>query len=300
MEKKARFDFELRPLRSEPEAGLIHVEIVPDPRRYAEVSIDGVTHYRDRYLDTVVSLQVMAQQMKGLPIYRLQPAIESTPAYAKKRLAAVSSQISGGPYIPPVERATPHKDLHADSTTDIAFLSVDICGSTAYRRKDPSGFERAYAIFMQELGTIVGHFHGAILKTTGDGFIAYIAHPSFTSQCDAALDLGLSLIGVVVQTLNPALRQAGLRPLSIRVGADYGEATTRVISVPTTQYHSMEIASDALNRAVKIEESAKPNQFRIGRNLYELAHVRWLERAQQVPFDSTDVGIPNYQVYRIR
>lgn len=61
----------------------------------------------------------------------------------------------------------------------------------------------------------------------------------------------------------------------------------------------MEIASDALNRAVKIQESAEANQLRIGRDLYELIHVQWLERAEEVAFDGQSVGIPGYKTYKV-
>ena len=37
----------------------------------------------------------------------------------------------------------------------------------------------------------------------------------------------------------------------------------------------------------------------IGRLLYELVHVKWLERAHEVSFDGASVGISDYQVYRI-
>ncbi|PNW97366.1 MULTISPECIES: adenylate/guanylate cyclase domain-containing protein [Burkholderia] len=300
MEKQGRFDFEIETLQASSDDRTARIRAKPSPRRYIEVEIDGARYYRDKYLNTLISLEQMAQAMEGLPIYSLTPSIDSTPTYADRRMAIVENQLNGGEYVPPEEVATPHSDFRREAASNIAFLSVDICGSTAYRRKDARGFDRAYEVFIRELGTLVGHFHGAILKTTGDGFIAYIDHPSFTSQCDNAVDLGLSLISFSIRTLNPALKSAGLKPLSIRVGADYGVASTRTIEVPSTNYRNVEVSSDALNRAVKIEESCKPNQFRIGRELYELVHVQWLERAEEVPFDGSSVGIEGYKVYKVR
>lgn len=297
MEKQGRFDFEIEKFDSGD--GTMRVRAKPDARRYDQIKIDGVRYYRDKYLHTLISLDEMVHKMKGLPIYSLSPSIDSTPAYATRRQEFVTEQLKGGAYVPPEEKATPHQNFRTGVTCDIAFLSVDICGATAYRRKDAPGFDKAYAIFIQELGALVGHFHGAILKTTGDGFIAYIDHPSFTSQCDAAVDLGLSLIAFSIRTLNPALKSTGLKPISIRVGADFGSATSRVVSVPSTNYRDMEVASDALNRAVKIEESCRPNQFRIGRDLYELIHVQWLERSEEVQFKGSSVGIEGYKVYKV-
>ena len=87
--------------------------------------------------------------------------------------------------------------------------------------------------------------------------------------------------------------------LSIRVGADCGAARLRKITVPATGFEAPEVASDALNRAVKIEQTAAANEFRIGRGLYELVHVQWLERCEEVEFDGNDVGIEGYQVYKV-
>lgn len=300
MEKQGRFDFEIEKIQSDSESRTVHFRAKPSSRRYVEIDIDGVRHYRDKYLNTIVSLETMTQAMSGLPIYSLTPSIKSTTDYAKSRQAFVDKQLSGGEYVPPKEAATQHRDFKHETATNIAFLSVDICGATAYRRKDSKGFDKAYEVFIREIGTLVGHFHGTILKTTGDGFIAYIDHPSFTSQCDNTVDLGLSIISFTTHTLNPSLKSSGLKPISIRVGADYGLAITRTLEIPSTNYRNIEVFSDALNRAVKIEESCRPNQLRIGRELYELIHVQWLERAEEVPFDGASVGIDNYKVYKVR
>jgi len=300
MEKKARFDFEIEEFHSDNESGLVQFCLKPDARRYITAEVDGIKYYRDKYLNTLISLEEMRTQMAGLPIFRLSPSITSTPEYALRRRERVTEELKDGEYHPPAEKAAKHQDFATTETRDIAFLSVDICGATAYRRRNPREFDRAYEVFIRELGTLVGHFNGAILKTTGDGFIAYVDHPSFTSQCDATADLGLSLILLVKGTVNPALTSAGLRPLTVRIGGDYGPASTRKIEIPSTNYRSIEVASDALNRAVKIEESCEPGQFRIGRELYELLHVKWLERATEVSFDGKSVGIDNYKVYILR
>lgn len=248
----------------------------------------------------LISLDEMAQQMQGLPIYQISPSIALTLDYAVERKFALDHELTTGEYSPPRQAAIPHRQLESDPTNRcVAFLSVDICGGTALRKEDAESFDRANDLFMRELGTLVGQFHGTILTTTGDGFIACIDHPSFTSLCDATVDLGLSLLVVLRNSLNPALENAGLKPLNIRIGADYGELSIRAISIPPTAFSKQEVASDALNRAVKIQESCKPNEFRIGRDLYELVHVKWLERATETPFVA-DVGIPGYKTYLMK
>ena len=262
-------DFTMEVVSADDESHTLEMRMVPDPRRYDVVDREGKTYFLDKFLRTLVSLEDMAEQVAGLPMYYLQPSIDDSVAYAERRRVAVESELLTGEHSPPAEQAVPHRDLSADSDMrDLAFLSVDICGSTAYRLGNAEGFDRAYLILLQELGTCVGQFNGSLLKTKGDGFIAFIDHPSFISQCDAAIDLGLSLLVLVANTVNPALVSAGLAPLTIRVGADYGPAKARQVVIPSTGYTGLEVASDSLNRAVKIEETCDPGQFRIGRRLY--------------------------------
>jgi len=300
MAQKCRFDFQIEILECDETNHTFKASIVPDPRRYEQVSEHGDKYFLDKYLKVLISAAEMASQMEGLPIYHLQPSIDSTSEYANSRRAALEVETQTGEYRPPKELPTRHSDFSSDDNgKDLSFLSIDICGSTAYKLNDSSGFERAYDIFIRELGTIVGQFNGAILKTKGDGFIAYIDHPSFTSQCDATIDLGLSLLYLLKNSVNPALVDAGLGPMEIRIGADYGAATIRQLSIPATGYNGTEVASDALNRSVKIEESCEPGQFRIGRALYELIHVKWLERSKEVAFDGSGVGDDQYKVYLV-
>ncbi|MEM1006964.1 MAG: hypothetical protein AAGK26_16305, partial [Pseudomonadota bacterium] len=102
------------------------------------------------------------------------------------------------------------------------------------------------------------------------------------------------VLRVLRESINPALEKSGLPTLEIRVGADAGMATKRTIEVEVTNFSSFDIGSAALNRSVKIEQFAKAGEFLIGRALYELIHVGWLERCQQVPFDGQAVGIVDY------
>jgi class 3 adenylate cyclase len=300
-DRKFRADFEIMPIRMDDSTKIAHVEIRPDSRRYTHVEHDGERYYLDRYLNHLIKLEDMMSQMREFPISNIRHSIDSAPEYATRRRKAVEHELTTGEHLAPEEKARPHETFISNSTTrDIAFVSVDICSSTAYRLRDPEGFDRAYRIFLQELGATVGLFQGSILKTKGDGFIAYLDLPSFTILCDFAVDMALSFLVVLERTINPALNAAGLEPLQIRVGADYGTATTQRVTIPATGFSQEDVVSDALNRSVKIEETCQPNQLRIGRALYELIHVQWLERASEVTFNGQSVGIEDYKVYEVR
>jgi class 3 adenylate cyclase len=302
--RPGRMDFTIETVRTDDRTHTAYFTMVPDARRYKTVEKDGEKFYLDKYLKFLIPFEEMnrniAQQMANLPVYALSPTIKSTPKYAEGRRTAIASSLRTGQYIAPAEKAMQHRRFEDNpKPRDIAFLSIDICGSSVLRHSDAKAFDSAYAILLRELGTVVGQFNGAILTPTGDGFIALVDYPAFTSQCDAAIDLGLSLLVVLRDSVNPALEEVGLSPLKIRIGADYGPAQIRHLEVPATGFSKPEVASDALNRAVKVEKSANPNEFRIGHYLYELIHVQWLERAREVSFEGASVGIPGYKVYQV-
>lgn len=299
-----RIDFLMETCAVDKETGRAQVALKPDPRRYDKVTDESGTHYIDKFLRILISEDVMfdgmVKQMGGLPIYNMEPSIESSLAYASERAAAVQTELVSGQHVKPSQAAQPHKVFTDNpNARDVAFLSIDIVGGSAMRASFPAAFERTYRILFQEFASTIGLFHGSIVKATGDGCIAVIDHPAFTSSCDTVADLGLTLLVVLRDAVNPALFQAGLRPIQVRIGADFGLAEIRTIEVPAIGFKDREVASDALNRAVKIEQSCGPDEFRVGYTLYGLMHVKWLERAAEVSFDPHSVGMDSYKVFRL-
>jgi len=300
-----RTDFVIQDQIFNPETNEFSFSMAPDPRRYIRVKEGPDKGYLDKYLRVLIPEDLMmkqlAEQMKNLSVYSLTPTIKSASGYAASRNNAIRSELNTGTYIKPDEQAAPHSPLVIGKNTKwLAFLSIDICNGSILRIANRTAFDTAYKIFLRELATVVGQFNGTVLKTTGDGFIAYIDHPAFTQQGDNTIDLGLTFLVVLRDSINPALKESGLPELKIRVGADYGTVQLRTHEVPSTGFSSSEVGSDALNLAVKIEQSCEENEFRIGRALYEIIHVQWLERATEINCESGNFGIPNYRIYRMR
>ncbi len=302
--ERHRFDFVSEVLSTDDATQTAQIRLKPDPRRYTSEESNGRRHYIDNFLNIAIPEDVVCEMMRqhlgGLPISYCPPTISSAANYSNSRRAMLKREIRGAPYSPPEEKAHPQQELFVEPIADfVSFISVDIVGSTSLRQKYGDRFDKSYEYFLRELLTSVGHFHGAVLNVTGDGFLAYIDMPGFTTQCDNTVDLGLTLLRVLREAINPALEEAGFPMLEIRVGADAGKARKRVVSVQATGFQSYDIGSEALNRTVKIEKGAETGQFFIGQALYELLHVGWLERCSPVPFDGELLGTPGYCVYRI-
>lgn len=295
-----RLDLVQEVVSIDEETRIVRTHVTPDPRRYSKFEQDGETWFLDKYFHTAFRLKDIAEApMDGLPIYASGRTVSSATEYASDRRTAVERELETGQYTLPEQTARPHTPLAASEERDIAFISVDVCGSTAYCLRDAKGFEMAFGILLRELGSTVGQFQGSILKATGDGFIAFLDFPGFTVKVDSTIDLCGTMLEVLHNAINPAIVGAGLEPLSIRIGADYGPAIVRELRVPLTGFSALEATSDALNRAVKIEQSCEPDTVRLGYDLYRLAHVQWLERCQKVEFDGNKIGIEGYEVFKL-
>ena len=288
----------------EPRAdGTVTMRLTPDPRRYDRIEENGETLYVDRYTRIAVSLRTMvegfARRAENLPSFYLPPRIGNTLDYAAERLVAVSHEMATGEHVAPAQTPLAHRPLDLPDERPVTFVSFDICGATRMRAEDPEGFDRAFRIAFQELAATVDQFYGSIHKTTGDGFIAFVDHPSVTAR-DSAIDMGLSLLAVLRETVNPALEQTGLRPLAARVGADHGPARMHTLSSASTGFTQCDVVSDALNRAVKLQEAAAPGTMLIGEALRHQLHVGWLERSAEAAADIAEsVGIPGYKTYTV-
>jgi len=281
--------------------------IEPDPDRYEYIEGFNENCYLDRHTNTLIPECLMTEaifhasnQFGKESMHFLPPSINDLRPYSQKRREAIAKQIETGVYQTPEEQAKAHAELDEKSPErNIAFLSVDICKSTTLRKQSPVLFDRSWEVFYQELATLVGQYNGAILKFTGDGFIAYMDYPAFTVQADTIVALGLAMLYHLETCVNPTLRENGLIELSIRVGMEFGAAKVSHINIPAIGKSQFDFVSDALNCAVKIQESCGANEIRIGQELRDLLHDRYLRRVDEVSFDSETVGVLGYKVYRM-
>jgi len=295
-----RIDFVSEVLAADEETHTVRMAFRPDPRRYELFERDGKTWWRDKYFDYIFDLDSLAAahaQRGDIPLYYLTPEIKDPVKYADGRIAALRRQLTGLPYEPPAETAIPHRPLPEDAREFPAtFISLDIVNSTKMQTRYGRRYEDLLEPLITELGTVVGQFHGTILKLTGDGLISFLDHPSINSQCDTSVDLGLMLLNAVA-LVNTATSKRHPK-IQVRIGAEHGIARTKLFTVPATGYRQADITSDALNRAAKIQQKAPANSLVIGQALYERIHVQWLERATE-----TNIRVNldrHYKTYLVR
>ena len=241
---KIRVDFVIKVYSFDEETGEFKFTVKPDPRRYREENLEGKKSIIDKYLGITIPDEILhdslSEEIEGAPSYFIPPNIESSAEYSKNRKLAIKSELKNGVYIPPQEMPQRHRKLEiSPEGKDLSFISLDVCNSTNERMRDPKAFDKAYEVLFRELATCVGQFHGNILKPTGDGFIAYLDYEAWNLQCDNTIDLGLSMLEVLNKSVNPELATKNLPELRVRIGADYGAAHKRGISVPAIGYEEL-------------------------------------------------------------
>lgn len=303
MSKMGRIDFIITPTTINE--GRVEFVIEPNPARYKQIKKENENFYLDCHTSTLIPEKMMIEALHHAgdnfgkeSTHYLAPSIKEIHPYSEKRKQAVAMHLDTGEYHPPAEQAKAHSEPDKNTPEkNIAFLSIDICDSTALRKRDPDSFDRVINIFFHELGTLVGQHNGTVLKFTGDGFIAYIDYPAFTLQTDTSAMLALAILHHLNSCINPILFDKGLDTIAIRIGMEFGLAKVNHIRIPATGKSQYDYSSDALNYAVKIQESCLPNEIRVGQDLRDLLNDSYLQRLHEIDFHH-EVLIKGYRIYR--
>ena len=145
---RARFDFEIEPIRSDEANQVVSVRVQPSKRRYSIVEVNGERHYLDKFLRMIIPEEAVKEmavaKFGGLPVIYNPPSIESAREYASVRQGAIAAELRGESYVAPTEKARPQSQLSfTGGTRFLTFLSVDICGSSGLRRRRPQALVRA-------------------------------------------------------------------------------------------------------------------------------------------------------------
>lgn len=293
-----RFDFVSEIESFDKETGIARSIFHPHPDRYKSFEEDGRTLFLDLVLKEAIPLELLAQSVPGTPIFASERVVDSTEEYGRLRSEAIHSEAKTGQHTPPERLARAAGELRPSNDPRLlGFISVDIVNSTAIRLINRSKFDMAMEFFIKEMGNLAAVFGASVLKITGDGMIFYIDHPSFNVQADTTNDLATSIVAFMRISMRPAMLKMGLPGFDIRVGADLGPASVNALTIPATGFVQVDIASDALNKAVKLEQFAPMNSILIGWHLYRLSHIQWIKRAEKV--DYAIAGLEGYDAFQL-
>lgn len=162
---------------------------------------------------------------------------------------------------------------HVSSRVKMIIVYVDLIGSTQMTLELPT--EKLAIIissFSQEMGFVIRHHEGFVLKYVGDAVIGYfVAQESPLIAADNAVNCAKSMISVIERGINPILNEYDYPELSVKIGMDFGENTIVRYGADKLKSH-VDILGPGMSIAAKITSLAKPNQILVGEDVYEKLH----------------------------
>ncbi len=188
------------------------------------------------------------------------------------------------------------------SSGNYCVLFVDMIDSTKTTCKIPDslGLRRYYSLFFSRIAPIVRKYGAKIIKTTGDGLIAYFPGTLDFNNLDAfraVIQCALAMTDARC-ALNSDLNEMGLPSMTYRVSADYGNL--QMASSSTSRVE--DLFGSTMNVCAKINRLAASNGVVIGGDLYTIIRSSAIldDECHCQELGSYDLGLKNrYPVYAI-
>jgi len=172
---------------------------------------------------------------------------------------------------------------HVSSKVKMIIVYVDLVGSTQMTLELPT--EKLAIIissFSQEMGFVIRHHGGYVLKFVGDAVIGYfVAQESPLVAADNAVNCAKSMISVIERGINPILNEYDYPDLRVKIGMDFGENTIVRYGGDESNSH-VDILGPGMSIAAKITSLAKPNQILVGEDVYEKLHPTMKQSFKEV------------------
>ena len=192
---------------------------------------------------------------------------------------------------------------HVSSRVKMIIVYVDLVGSTQMTLELPA--EKLAIIvssFSQEMGFVIRHHEGYVLKYVGDAVIGYfVAQENPLVAADNAVNCGKSMISVIERGINPILNEYDYPDLQVKIGMDFGENTIVRYGADVNKSH-VDILGPGMSIAAKITNLAKPNQILVGEDVYEKLHPTLKQSFKEVEWHGNQWNYRDRetgQIYRV-
>ena len=309
-ERPFRMDFIQEVVKSEKQENgstVLMIEMIPDPKRYDTIEIDGEVAYMDRFTNDVIPMSALKniKMMHGAPIYYSPPKQGDFCSYLKERKAELLE--NWNKEYPLMDTKGSLEELLRElkgKDSQIVILYVDMEGSTRISSEvDLDTNLKIIKIFLMQMARVIDNFRGYVLKFVGDCVIGiFHADTNFTSMADNAIQSAMIMRCVTEDVINPVFAEKGLPQIGCHIGLDIG--TVRIDKVGAIDVAAFDdLIGYPMNLTAKIQSQAGHNEILLGRNLFELLHCGWQEHCKMIdlgekwtmknPYDES-----TYQIYR--
>lgn len=280
-----RMDFKLEIVNYDEKTGKCEVILIPHPERYELRTIDGEKGYYDKFDNAFIPLDELEKaipQLDGMPIYYSPPKIEDANRYISERIPHIKEFFQTKTIVYEFKDLSEEylKKLEKDKMRFV-ILSLDLKGSTKLSQElSDETYSDIISLFLREMTFVVDKFNGYILKSLGDGLIAYFPEPNFVGMNDNALDCAVTMKKMIIFGMNPILKENKLPELNFRIGLDSGEAIIKIIGVESIKIHK-DLIGETVSLAAKIEKLANANQILMGESTALALHTFWRKKIRR-------------------
>ena len=122
-------------------------------------------------------------------------------------------------------------------------------------------------LFLNSMYYLLGCFNGHIIKNVENSVLFYFpksVEKNEKPSCLRCIDCGLSMIQIH-EEMSKIAKRKGLPRIDYCVSADYG----RVAIIDSDESEDVDLLGPPMNYCSKISDKAPPNNFVIGKDLYE-------------------------------
>jgi len=319
MKIKNNKNSELRPIRmdfiqnvvktekQEDGSMIAMIELIPNPKRYDTIEIEGEIAYKDKFTNYVIPSSALEKTsfMKGAPIYYSPPKQEDYRSYLEQNKSELLKNWNKEYKLKEdQEPLKSHLKLLRGKKSQLVILYVDMEGSTKLSSEiDPDTNLKIIKIFLMQMAKVIDNFGGYVFKFNGDCVIGiFPADQNFTGMTDNAVQSAMIMRRVIEDVINPVFVEKGLPEIGCHIGLDIG--TVLVDKVGALDVAAIdELIGYPMNLTAKIQSSAGHNEILLGKNLFGLLHCNWQEKCEKIDLgeswkmkDPYDNNV--YQVYR--
>lgn len=178
---------------------------------------------------------------------------------------------------------------HVNSNASMVILIIDINGSTQMSiTLPPVKFATIVQIFSQESRLSIKGHGGYVLKYVGDSVIGiFPAEFDKKKACENALSCAKSILSIVRECINPALRDNNLPLIKLKIGLDCGLSLV-ILYGKSVDKAPIDLVGPCISIASKITSAALPNQILAGQSVYDVFTTDGLFRDK-----FTNIKLPN-------
>lgn len=262
------------------------IRLIPDPKRYKTVEVDGEIIYEDRFTGYKIPLNALEKikYQQNTPVYYSPPKQEDYCSYLKKNKTELLQNWNQKYQLrDDFEPLKNHLKKLNGKDTKVVILYVDMEGSTRISSTvDPDMNTKIIKIFLMQMSQTIDNFRGYVHKFVGDCVIGiFPADENCTNMADNAIQSAVIMRSVIEDVVNPVFADKGLPEIGFHIGLDMG--TVRVDKIGATDVASFDdLIGYPMNLTAKIQSHAGHNEILLGRNLFDSLHCGLQEHCKKI------------------